>query len=105
MSAQSVTANRLLDGAVVWLTAAGDWSVSVRDAAVYADDAAVKAGLEAALASEARQEVVASYAIDVTVETQGPEAQGPWPVKIRERIRAAGPTVRTDLGQQAATAG
>lgn len=99
MSAQSVTANRLIDGAVVWLTAAGDWSVSVRDAAVYADETAVGAGLDAAAASEARQEVVGFYAVDVT-----PETTGPRPVKIRERIRAAGPTVRTDLGQQAAGA-
>lgn len=99
MPAQSVTANRLADGAVVWLTATGGWSVSARDAAVYADADAAKAGLETAQADEARQLVVAFYAVDVVEEPQGP-----WPVKIRERIRAAGPTVRLDLGQQAAKA-
>lgn len=99
MSAQSVTANRLADGAVVWLTAAGGWSVSAREAAVYPSADAAKAGLEIAQADEARQLVVAFYAVDVAEEPQGP-----WPVKIRERIRAAGPTVRLDLGQQAAKA-
>jgi hypothetical protein len=99
MPAQSVTANRLTDGAVVWLTAAGDWSISVRDAAAYPDESAAKAGLEKASADEARQLVVAFYAVDVVIE-----AAGPWPVKIRERIRASGPTVRTDLGRQAAAA-
>jgi hypothetical protein len=99
MSAQSVTANRLADGAVVWLTAAGGWSVSARDAAVYPDADTLKAGLERAQAAESRQLVVASYAVDMVEEPQGP-----WPLKIRERIRAAGPTVRLDLGQQAAKA-
>ena len=97
MPAQSVTANRLLDGAVVWLTADGEWSASARAAAVYADETAVKAGLAQALADEGRQLVVASYATEVVVE-----AAGPWPVKIKDRIRASGPTVRADLGQQAA---
>lgn len=99
MPAQSVTANRLADGAVVWLTAAGGWSVSARDAAVYPDADKLKAGLEQAQAAEAGQLVVASYAVDMVEEPQGP-----WPVKIRERIRAGGPTVRLDLGQQAAKA-
>lgn len=97
MPEQSITANRLADGAVVWLTAVGDWSESARSAAVYPDDAAVKAGLAQAQADEAKQLIVAFYAVDVAVEPAGP-----WPLRLRERIRAAGPTVRTDLGQQAA---
>ncbi|MDZ5648822.1 DUF2849 domain-containing protein [Nitrospirillum sp. BR 11828] len=83
-----VTANRLQDGAVVWLTAAGDWSTRIADAQVQADTAGVETALGIARASAARQEVVEPYAVDVVVEGDGPR-----PLKTREWIRAAGPSI------------
>ena len=61
---------------------------------------ATKAEGEAALAdgakAELNQEIVHAYLFDVI------DAATPLkPVKQREIIRAAGPTVRTDLGKQA----
>lgn len=96
MPQQSITANRLRDGAVVWLTATGDWSERAGQAAVYNDAEAAKAGLDKGAADEAAQLVVAAYAVDVDLTDNGP-----WPVKVRERIRALGPSVRPDLGYQA----
>ncbi|MEC4589622.1 MULTISPECIES: DUF2849 domain-containing protein [Nitrospirillum] len=83
-----VTANRLQDGAVVWLTAAGTWSTRVADAQVQTDAPLAETALGIARASAARQEVVEPYAVDVVVE-----ATGPRPLKTREWIRAAGPSI------------
>jgi hypothetical protein len=99
MPEQSITANRLTDGAVVWLTPSGDWSEQVRQAAIYTNEAAAKPGLDQGVADEARQLVVAAYAVDVAVTPEGPR-----PLRLRERIRAEGPTVRSDLGYQAEAA-
>jgi hypothetical protein len=82
-----VTANRLRDGRVVWLGADGDWSEGVRSAAVFAGER-VADGLARAQADEARQVVVGPYEVEVT-ET----SDGPVPVRMRERLRVAGPSV------------
>ena len=52
--------------------------------------------LEAGRDAERRRVVVHPYLFDVTVA-----AGSIRPVKMREVIRAAGPTVRRDLGKQA----
>ncbi|MGB1027117.1 MAG: DUF2849 domain-containing protein, partial [Rhodospirillaceae bacterium] len=57
---------------------------------------ALDAALVTARAAEAT-EVVGPYAIEVGTG-DGPAG---LPTKFRERIRLAGPTVRTDLGPQA----
>ena len=83
------TANRLLDGRVIWLSAvspAPSWSDSIADALVMQGDA-VEAAQAAAAAGEASQYLVAPYAIAVSVT-----ASGPVPVRERERIRVAGPS-------------
>ncbi|MDE1146692.1 MAG: DUF2849 domain-containing protein [Azospirillaceae bacterium] len=84
-----VTANRLQDGAVVWLDRAGVWSTNVAEAEVHAEATGTEAALAVARASAARQEVVEPYAIDVVVT----EGAAPQPVKVREQIRAAGPSI------------
>lgn len=90
-----LTANRLSDGAVVYLGANG-WSEWIEAARVATDDAAA-ADLEACGArAVAEREVVDPYLIEVT-----PASGGFAPARLRERIRAAGPTVRLDLGKQA----
>jgi hypothetical protein len=97
MAVHIVTANRLRDGAVVYL--APDHGLAERlDAA---ERLATKDETDAALARAARyvaeQVIVNPYPIEVT-ESRG----GLKPVRMREVIRAAGPTVRLDLGKQAA---
>jgi hypothetical protein len=89
MPLSSITANRVRDGAAVWRTAGGGWSVDVADAAVL--DTA-EAELDAAKADIAARLVTDVYAVEVE-----PGPDGPVPVRLRERIRATGPTVRPDL--------
>ena len=82
--AQIVTANRLVDGAVVFLDAEGAWSDRLDHAKVFAD----KTGSAGALVVEAANLVIDVYAVDVTVQ-----AGAILPTKLREAIRARGPTI------------
>jgi len=84
-SAHALTANRLADGAVIYLGADGAWTTDIRNASVAHDDAAA-AGLSALgqKAVEAAR-VVGPYLIAVA---DGPE--GLRPASLRERIRAEG---------------
>lgn len=91
---QVVTGNRLIDGIVVYLDPAGGWTERLDEARVVegADDleAAVAAGKDA----ERARVVVEAYPIDVA---RGPD--GLRALRIREKIRAEGPTVREDLSR------
>jgi hypothetical protein len=91
-----VTANRLADGVVVFQTAEAGWSDNFADASVLPDAGATKAALERAKQDEAKNLVVDAYAIAVELRN-GHLA----PKALREAIRAAGPTIRRDLGKQA----
>lgn len=91
MPLKTITASRVRDGAVVWRTAGGGWSPDVSDAAVLEQTADA---LEAAKADLASRLVSDVYEIDIE---EGPA--GPVPVRLRERIRATGPTVRPDLAR------
>jgi len=66
---------------------------------VFADAKAADAALAAAQKYVRENVVVAPYLFDVKTD-----ARGIHPVKEREIIRAAGPTVREDLGKQAGQA-
>lgn len=90
--AQKLTANRLVDGLVLYWRG-GDWTESFAEGEVFDTDAAADAALAAARGSVARNLVVAPYLF---------ELKDGLPLKEREIIRAAGPSVRTDLGKQAA---
>lgn len=92
---QILTANRLLDGEVVYLAADGVWVEELRGAGVLATKAQGEAALASGLKAELNQEIVHAYLFDVI------DAETLKPVKQREIIRAAGPTVRRDLGKQA----
>ncbi len=94
-----ITANRLSDGAVVFLSAEG-WITEIARAAVLSAQDAIEAGLAAAARAVADREVIDTAAIDVTVE----ENAGPVPVRLRERIRAFGPTVAFGEAARAALA-
>ncbi|MDX8448778.1 DUF2849 domain-containing protein [Mesorhizobium captivum] len=90
-----LTANRLSDGIAVWY-ADGAWAEIVGNADI-AHDKAAEDRLEAiGAAAAASNEVVDVNLIDVTVVDGLVE-----PVRLREKIRAAGPTIRTDIGKQA----
>ncbi len=92
MTAQVMTANRLDDGAVVYLAPEGAWSERLVEAEV-AEDAATLHRLEAEAERAVRgQLVVGPYLFTVALE-----AEGPRPIGQREIIRAAGPSVGTDF--------
>jgi Protein of unknown function (DUF2849) len=86
-----VTANRLLDGRIVWLAGDGTWSERIDAARIVAND-----DIETAIADTTRRQqqdgVVGVYGVQVN-----PGAATPVPVTVRERIRAFGPTVHPDF--------
>jgi hypothetical protein len=92
---QALTANRLRDGEVVYWSA-GRWVMSLPEAEVFADKDGAAAALKAAGTSVVDRIVVNPYLFDV--RRDGAVIR---PMKERELIRAAGPTVRSDLGKQA----
>lgn len=88
-----ITAHDLRSGEVVYRTAANGWSARIADGAVFADDVA-----DAALAVARKEATIVTNVY--LVEADGPGSPAAR-VKLRETIRAAGPTVRLDLGKQA----
>ena len=94
MSAQMVTANRLLDGASVYLTAGNDWSERFADGALWNDKDSAEGALKATDAAVEARLVVGPYLIDVATAEEGPQ-----PTSARERIRAAHlPTFEPEVG-------
>ena len=92
----AVTANRLLDGEVVYFTAEGCWSEDFTAAAIAHGKDSADALLEQAMPSVAAREVIGPYLFEVREESSGAH-----PVSVREVIRMKGPSVRLDLGKQA----
>jgi hypothetical protein len=93
---QVLTANRLADGEAVWWSADHRWSETLAGAEI-AHDADAAASLEAVgKAAHAANLVVDVNLIDVDL-VDGVIV----PLRLREKIRAAGPTNRLDLGKQA----
>ena len=91
-----ITANRLCDGVVVFQSADQGWSEDFNRAAVWLDKPSTDVALAQAREDETRNLVVEAYEVPVE-ERNGHFA----PKAMREAIRAAGPTVRRDLGKQA----
>ena len=89
--AQTLTANRLIDGLVLyWL--GGGWTESFTEADQFDSEPAAAAALVAAKDFVARNVAVNPYLFEV---------RDGQPVKEREIIRAFGPSVRQDVGKQA----
>lgn len=82
----AVTANRLADGVVVWLTAAHRWSTDIEEAAVVTTSEEALALLTVAHADEIH--AVGAYPARVVMEDGRVR-----PANLRERIRVDGPTV------------
>lgn len=94
--AQVLTANRLRDGLVVFMTDGSAWSPWIEDAAIArTKDAAVDLEAKGNAAAKANI-VVGPYLIEVIEEGNTVRA-----AHIREFLRTQGPTVRRDLGKQA----
>jgi len=91
--AQSIIANRLTDGLVVFFVAPGKWTIDVDSAGVFEADEAAQSALELARTDETACLVIDPNLIDVTVSKGRIR-----PTAIREAIRAFGPTsaARTD---------
>jgi len=97
---KAVTANRLSDGLVVFLSDGGDWSLSVSDARLLADGPDLEEALAYGKAQHAARVIVDPYAIDM--ETVGEKV---LPVRLRERIRALGPTIAYGEAERAHLSG
>ena len=97
MTNQVISANRLDNGIVVYLTAYGDWTESLAHAQVIDGKDQGEAALDVAFGAVEACIVVDPYLIDI--DDSGGERR---PTLNRELIRALGPTVRLDLGKQAA---
>lgn len=92
--AQVATANRLRDGAVVYLTADDTWSTDFAGGAVAGDAATAERLMAVANKAAADRVVVGPYLIEVVVRGDRVE-----PLGTRERIRAFGPSVATGVAE------
>lgn len=89
---QVVTGNRLIDGVVVYLDAAGGWTERLGEARVVEGADELDDAVALGKAAERAQVVTEAYPIDVARDDHGVR-----PLRLREKIRAGGPTVREDL--------
>ena len=85
-----MTANRLCDGEVIYLTANGQWSNSFAESLIATDESHLRALLESTAHSN---DVVEP----VVITTSGDDRKEP--ASLREKIRLRGPTVRPDLAR------
>jgi hypothetical protein len=90
-----LTANRLTDGECLWY-ARGGWAETIDEAEIAADKDA-----EARLEDIGKAAFAANFVLDVAMVDIELLDGVIRPTRLRERIRAAGPTVRNDLGKQA----
>lgn len=80
-----VTANALIEGDVIYLTANDDWTRDLSSAEILTDEAHAQLRL---LEADSRQdEAVGAYLADVKPGTSGPE-----PTHFREDFRRTGPS-------------
>ncbi len=89
MSAKVLTANRLTDGLAVWLDASGRWTRDLQHALVARHDAAIDSLDEIGKRDFSDNLIVDVAVIDVDERPDGRI----WPLRLRERIRAEGPTI------------
>ncbi len=94
-----LTANRLSDGIAVWLDASGEWNEDLQAALVARHTEAV-----ASLEEIGKRDFSANKVVDVNIVDVAEENGKLWPTRLRERIRAAGPTIPYAPGYNAADA-
>jgi len=94
------SANRLRDGVVVYLDAAGGWTPDVDKARVETSpegEQELKAALDAGMRANL---VLDTAVIDIRAPESNGSSRGNAPARLREQIRAVGPTVRPDLARR-----
>ncbi|VVE27303.1 nitrite reductase [Pandoraea horticolens] len=91
-----ISANRLHDGLVVWLDKQYNWVDDLTQAHVF--DAQELDQAQAA----AQEAQAANLIVDPVPRAAEVGEAGPVPVDFREQLRSRGPSVREDLGKQAA---
>ena len=89
---QMIIANRLRDGAVVFLAPGESWDTAIAAGAVIEAEAEATRLMAVAKRDEGECRVIDPQLIDVEIKDGKPR-----PTAIREAIRAFGPTIRTDL--------
>ncbi len=94
MMAQVITANRLRDGLVVYLTGTGSWSQRVGDSVVVRSEDEAERNMAIAAKSVTGRHVVDPYLIDI-VEGDGDIR----PKRFREQIRAFGPPIHPEFAR------
>lgn len=93
-----LTANRLIDGIAIWYADAG-WIETLAGAEIAADKSA-----EERLEAVGKKAFADNFAVDIDLIDVQIVDGAIVPLRLRERIRAAGPTNRVDLGKQAGQA-
>lgn len=90
---QSVlTANRLLDGRIVWLAADGSWQLYLSQAEIFPNDR-IEQALSDHSARAQQEGLVGVYGVQVHYNAQDQLT----PVTSREQIRAYGPSVHAEF--------
>lgn len=95
MTNQVASANRLDNGRVVYLAPSGQWVGALSEAEIAPDQEAADALLHRAEEAVIEREIVGPYLISVTAASGQPQ-------RLRERIRATGPTILADARQNRA---
>lgn len=99
MADKVLTANRLSDGISVWLDASGHWVESLQDAFIARHAEAVTCLETTGKKAFADNKVVDVNVIDIE------EVDGVLrPLRMRERIRAEGPTIEYATGYKGLSA-
>ena len=88
MTSKVLTANRLIDGVSVWMGASGQWVETLGEAFIARHDEAAAALETAGKQAQADNSVVDANVIDVEETATGIRA-----LRLRERIRADGPSI------------
>ncbi len=92
-----LTGNRLIDGEAIWYAADKGWQDVLAGADVAADKTA-----EERLEAIGKAAFAENFALDIDLIDVQLVDGAIVPIRLRERIRAAGPSNRLDLGKQAA---
>ncbi|WP_051961293.1 DUF2849 domain-containing protein [Devosia riboflavina] len=95
MSKEILTGNELTSGAAVYLSASGEWVEPLQSARLFSKEEVAER--DAALAATKAGGRVISLEIEEVDEVDGQIV----PKRLRERIRAAGPTAPLTLNGQA----
>ncbi len=83
-----LSANRLRDGIIVYLSPSGEWRPQIGEAALFTTEEASEAALAKARAAVTANLIVDPLIVDVTESPKGRKA-----LSLRNSIRALGPTV------------